>query len=230
MPEQFIKFSYLGVMLTPRFVTYILLLLATALMGLFVFKKQTPAIRLLSILVWITFLSEILTRIVSKVYGAGNPVYHVFIPLQILAYTFIYYHLFEGDLKTKRKILILAACIFTLTICNTLFMQSMWSFPSYSTSLIALMVVCFALMSFFYMLKNPVNMPLTEQAVFWLNIGNLLFYPVTFFIFGLFNPFLKVFITLPEWEYVLIWIMNLILYGSYFMALKTGIKNQFADV
>jgi hypothetical protein len=229
MPEQFIKILYLGVMLTPRFVTYIILLLVTAIMGLIVFKKQTAAIRVLSILVWITFLSEILTRIVSKMYGAGNPVYHIFIPVQILAYTSIYYQLFEGDKKPKRAILILAACILTLTICNTLFMQSVWSFPSYSTSLIALMVVCFALMSFFYMLKNPVNMPLTSQAAFWLNIGNLLFYPVTFFIFGLFNPFLKVFIILPEWQYILIWVMNLILYVCYFMALKTGIKNRFAD-
>lgn len=213
-------------MLTPRFVTYILLLLATALLGLGTFRKQAIAFRFLSALIWITLLSEILTRIVSKIYGSGNPVYHVFIPSQILVYAGIYYNLVGKNLKVKMLTLLIAALTFTLVVCNTFFMQGAWNFPSYSTSLIGLMVVCFALMSLFFMLKNPVNVPLMKQDVFWLNIGNLLFYPVTFFIFGLFNPFLKVFIILPEWEYILIWSMNLIFYGCYFMALKVGAKKE----
>lgn len=74
------------------------------------------------------------------------------------------------------------------------------------------------------MLDNAESTTLLKQPAFWFNFGNVLFYCVTFFTFGFFNPIYKLLKVIPDSLHILIWIMNIILYGSYFLTLRLSLK------
>lgn len=230
MPGQFLEFLYLGQVLTPRFIIYGLVLFTGVLTGLISYRHASHFMKMLILLLTVTFISEVLTRIIAWRFGMSNPIYHLFAPVQMVFYTLLYYRLFQ-EWKKMQALVVGAGVVCTLlSVGNSFLLQSLSEFPSNSTALLSLLVVCFSLMSFFNMLTSPDEGSLTHNAVFWLNLGNIIFYPVTFFVFGLFAPLIKIFRILPEWQYILIWLMNLVLYSSYTLSILLDARKNKSDI
>ena len=105
----------------------------------------------------------------------------------------------------------LTGLIITLAILNSVFVESYLTFPSFSLLLLCLFVFPMTLLAFKHLLINPSREEVYTQPMFWFNMGGLLFYSVTFFIFGYYN-----YISTQEvWIHKLIWGVNLFMYSSY---------------
>lgn len=207
-----------------RFLSYLILILLALLYGLFAYRKLPVYGKGIVVLVGIVFMSECFTRLVIARCGTSYPSYHLLIPVQMLFYRFIYGRFFSLGKMEVFFLNVFAIVAVVGSIAISLFFQSPFDFPSYGTSLISLLVSTYAILGFNSMLNNPVNKSLVKQPGFWFNLGNLLFYTVTFFTFGFFNPLIKLLAILPEWQYIIIWCMNLVLYSSYFITLLLSEK------
>jgi hypothetical protein len=205
--------------MTPRFLVYIFLVLTTFSFGLANFKKFSVSAKLLILLVTLVFVFESFSRVLAFEHKNSMPCYHGLILVQIILYTLIYYPILVHSSTGKRILFFFATLCFLLSCLNSLYNQTISSFPSLGTLNVSFLVVNLSLASFYQLLKNASDKAPWTHPWFWLNTGNLFFYLITFFIFGFFNPMVKIGNDIPEWQYIVIWLANLILYGSYLTSL-----------
>lgn len=210
--------------MSAKFIIYFILLSTVLVFGLIKLKRLNKPLKLLLILIILVWCSEITSRWISIQFKSSLPVYHFLIPLQFMLYLFLYMHIL--NLKASSlfflKILLIAGLFFS--IVNSLFFQTLFLFPSNSLFLLSIFLVTCSLIHFLRMLRNPLNHSPLRDSFFWFSAGNLVFYCLTFFIFGFFNPLLKLAGHLPAWANSIIFSANLLLYGSYFMSFWFGGK------
>lgn len=126
---------------------------------------------------------------------------------------------------TLRKKIAIYICILValLSLLLTMFVQPLLQFPSLSFILLAFLVVGLSLFDLTKMLLEPKPELLTKIPAFWMNTGNLIFYSLTFFAFGLNNIGINV---LPNWIYDLIFFTNIVLYSMYGWAMVLAARNK----
>lgn len=212
-----------------RFILYLLLLLSIFIFCFYNFKRLTSYAKGLFLLVTIVLISEVSSRVVGFYFKVSHPTYHVLTPLFFFLYLFIHLKLFSFNKYIRIILISIAFVSFCASIYISLFVQSILEFPTYTFSFLSFYVVLSSLIGFNTMLNNPIEIPLFKQPAFWFNFGNILFYCVTFFTFGFFNPIYRMLKTIPESVHLLIWIMNIILYGSYFLTLRLSLKPNQAE-
>ena len=81
------------------------------------------------------------------------------------------------------------------------------------------------------MLEEPTMIPLFKQIKFVFCISNSFFYSINFFIFGFFDPFKKGSFIIPEWEFDVLYVSNIMLYSLYIYCLSIDekyIERKFA--
>ena len=215
--------------MTLRFLIYILCLFFIFFYSTYNYKRLKPYARGIFLLISVVLLSEIASKVVGHYYKVSHPTYHVLTPLFFFLYLSIYLKLFYFNNFIRLILITIASLAFLSSIYISFFVQSIFEFPTYTFSFLSFYVVLSSLIGFNCMLSNPIDIPLLRQPAFWFNFGNVLFYCVTFFTFGFFNPIYKLLKTIPEWLYLLIWFMNLILYRSYFLTLRLSLKPNQAE-
>lgn len=213
--------------MSTRFIINLILIGVVALFGLLQSQKNSRAFQLLTILILYTFLSEITSRILANYYGIAFPVYHIYVFVGLVFNAFIYQNLLSFNRGIKLFFGLMTICFVLLSLINTLFIQTIFTFPSYGIMLHGLQAILFALIVYQKMLKTPSNTPLSKQAVFWLNTGNFVFYGLTFIVFALYNFYYQT-ATMSSWVYWLIWCGNIFLYSCYFMAIYLNSKSTNA--
>lgn len=210
--------------MTPKFLVYIFLLSGAIVFGLIHFKNLNKSLKILLLLLVTVWSSEMTGRIISHYYKTSLPVYHFLLPFQLMLYLLLYIQILNLQKRQLLafKILLLSSVLFS--IVNTLYSQSLFLFPSNALFLLSILVVFCSLLHFLSMLRKPGTISPLKDPYFWISSGNLVFYCITFFLFGFFNPMLKIAGHLPSWAGYIIFIANLLLYGSYFMSLWFGRK------
>lgn len=146
----------------------------------------------------------------------------------MILYPYIYISALPASKKLKQIITGFAITGFCFSLYNSIFVQTFFVFPSYSIFILSLFTVFQALLSFYFMLEQPVDKSPLKVPLFWFSFGNLFFYCTTFFMFGFFTPFIKRNGILPEWAFVFIFMANIGLYLCYLLALgleKLNSKN-----
>jgi hypothetical protein len=203
-----------------RFLFYIVLVFVAVVYGIYGYKGFTKPFRILVVLVLCVFISECIGRWFAYNRGSSIPAYHLLILAQMILYPYIYLTALPAGKRLKMIITILAWIGFCFSVFNSLFLQTFFVFPSYSILLLSLFTVCLALLSFYFMLEQPVDKSPVKVPLFWFNLGNLFFYCITFFMFGFFTPFIKRSGGLPEWGFIFIFAANIGLYTCYLVALR----------
>jgi hypothetical protein len=84
-----------------RFVVYLFLILIIFLLGVDKYNKNSKPYRVLTVLFGLTLISEMFSRIIIDLAGKSMPVYHVFVPVQFLLLSLVYYYF---GLFKRRKI------------------------------------------------------------------------------------------------------------------------------
>jgi hypothetical protein len=225
MPDQYVEKQYLSFSVSLKFLFYILLVLASALYGIYCYTRLAKPFRILVVLILTVFVSECSGRLLTHYYGSSIPAYHILILLQMILYPGIYLQALPPRKTITTVVVILAVSGFCLSVLNSLFLQTVFIFPSYGILFLSLLIVGLALLSFYFMLQQPADVSPVKDSLFWFNVGNLFFYCTTFFIFGFFTPLLKQSGNLLVWGYNLIYIANLGLYTCYFTALRLQKKS-----
>lgn len=204
--------------MTLRFIIYLLLILAGIITGLYYYKRIGTAYKLLTQMLILIFVSELAGRLFLGQLKTTYPFYHVLQVFQILYYGGIFYFLLRPT-KFKNLIIITTLVLAIITVCISIFYQSVFTFPSIGSQILNLYVVLLSLGLFNKMIKNPIAIPILRQSSFWFASGSLFFHAITFLVFGYFKLFQESSFNTPVWVYELIRIANYILYASYFLCL-----------
>lgn len=208
----FLFFQYLGSTLLPRYYPYLTILLISILIGLFRYSRLSARYKMLLLLISLVFISEIVSRCLAIAFENSRPTYHILIPLQCILYGIIY-GLAQPNKKMCYAFFGLATCA---SVLNSFFFQSIYQFPTYSLLALCLVLITTVLFDFKRLILFPTEIQLSAQPDFWFNLGTLVFFTCTFFIFGFINLALKF---TPPWATWLIWGTNLFLYACYGIAL-----------
>lgn len=174
------------VMLSPRFTIYLLIIGFSFVYGLMNFRKLSPQIKILVLYLGIVFISEVFSRLLEAKIENSMPTYHILIPIQILFFGFFYSIL----IKKKSKLILLITSIITiLTLINSLFVQHVFKFPTFSLLIFLLFIITLTLYHFHHLSTSPANVSITKLPEFWIDVSGLFFYSMTLFFFGFKNLF-----------------------------------------
>ncbi len=208
-----------GVIITPGFFTYLLILSFGAVIGILSFNRLSKPFRTLTQMLCFIILVEILSKIFQNRWGTNFPIYHVSQIIQLVFFGRIFCLLLIRHQKTQ-IILVLSAVLCTvLSLLVTLFYQSIYTFPSIGSLLLSFYVSFSSVVLYYSMIKLPIITPVLKQPKFWFGAGSLFFYTITFFILGFFKLVLELEGKMPEWCYFILHLANYILYSSYLIAI-----------
>jgi len=118
------------------------------------------------------------------------PVYHFTTPIEYLGFSFTYYYLLYNK-RLKWIISISTFALIIISIIDTLFFETLFSFPSNLLMSCEFIYLIYSLIGFRQMFIHPTEQPLVNQSFFWLNSA-LLFYTCNIFLhFGLLQFFIN---------------------------------------
>lgn len=136
------------------------------------------------------FGTEIVATWLSKLMGTNLPILHLYTVLEFNLIALFYFSFF-GYFYSRRLVPSLMVFFTGFAVLNSLFIQKITEFNTYSRGLEALLVIIFSLLCFYKLLielssKNP-----TQQPIFWINTGFLLYFAGNLVLFILSNVILK---------------------------------------
>ncbi len=199
-------------------------LLILSLIGLIKIRKLSTVSKLIIVYVIISLITEYVAKKFALYYNDNTPVFHVFIPIQILFFSLLYFKVLEIK-KHKITYWSLVLAFITLSIVIS-YNTSLWGFfPSKNFIILCSLVFPLSLLFFKKMISNPVLTILELQPYFWINIGTFVFFTLVFFILG-FHASLK--LNVPFWIYDILWGANFLMYLSYFIAIILDSHSKFS--
>lgn len=167
--------------MSTRFKIYLALLLISAITGLLKFRKLEPGYRYLTVLLIITFISEVISRVLIAEIRNSSPVYHFFSPLELVLLAFILWNLSLSPI-IRRSVIVVYAGLVVFSIINSLFFQHLMTFNSNID--IVKMPACF-FMAFLVLAEKNHNMInksalldadiLVLIAIIWFNMVSFFF-------------------------------------------------------
>lgn len=206
-------------MFSPRFTLYLITIFFIGIWGLLKYPKLSKPFKLLTQLIFCSFITEASTRIVAHIFGQTYPIYHVYIFISLVYYSLIYRSILPRTVFTS--VVILAyLCVVTVIEGVTIWQEhGLYFFPSLGLLSTSIFVIILGLLLYGGMLRFPKTTSIFKQGVFWFNSGTIFFYSITFFVFGYFKHFMDSSKSMPNWCYELIWVSNLVLQACYFLAI-----------
>ncbi len=201
-----------------RYYPYVTILCLTLFIGAVRFLSIRSSFRLLLLLILFNLICDSFGRWLSYEIGTNNPIFHLQLPFHGILYWII--------LKKTVNLGIGWNYIFifsiTFSITNSLMFQSLIVFPSYGVIVMALIIVAASLYGFYTLTETTISIPLSKKPEFWFLLGNILFFSVTFFSFGLIN---FIHSSLPNWIIWTIYTCNIILYLCYLICIWVESKS-----
>lgn len=176
--------------MTPRFKIYLALVFLVFLLGVVRYKKLSTPFRILTVLIGITIVSEITSRILINYIHNSSPAYHFFIPIQFVLLFTIYGYLIES-FKNKAFLAVASVLFVVLCFINFSFLQGFLLFPSNVLLLSSVVFIILSLLIFHQMFNSVDQESLFIKSVFWFNCAILLFFTVTFLFWSFYNYLLR---------------------------------------
>ena len=168
------------------FVTFVvpLSILLPILIALFHYNKLQSAPRLLFFYLIISGLINLLAIILVSVFKMGNlPLLHVYTIVEAI-FLLSYFRSIFTDTRIKKILLYIIVLFPILCILNFTFLQSIYTFNTYTRPLEAILITFFCLLYLYNsgFTENWINKPIS-----WFNMGILIYFPVACIIFILSN-------------------------------------------
>ncbi len=172
------------------FIVYFLIISLVSINGIVKFKVLTIPFKILTVIIFLTLISEIISRILVHKIRNSNPPYHVLCIIQYIGFSLIYYYLFNQSIKKRFSISLIIPFI-TISILNSVFFQPILTFPSYILMLSFIIFIIFSLMLFLEMLESPKETTIGRQSIFWFNCAMFVYSTSVPICFGMLSHFIK---------------------------------------
>lgn len=144
--------------------------------GLVHYKRLTTPYRILLYLLIFSGFIEITSGVFKTVVHNNMPVMHLLVPVELLAYSFIYIHHFKGSETLQRAIVMNIIVFGVVWVLDTFIVNSIWSLISFSRTYAAVSQLCYSLIYFHFMFSRDTPEYSTEHPMFWVNIGVIVYY------------------------------------------------------
>jgi hypothetical protein len=206
-----------------RSIVYLAVILIAIIYGGFNWTRLKLPYKLLLALVSITFVEELLVRILKSIGESPFLVYHLYANAEMIMLSLVFYQIGLKSFKWGKSFLVFATSIFVfLSILNSIFVQ-LNKIPTNIIIIVSGVLFVFQSLSVYvYMLKMPEKKPLYLQSVFWFNTGCFVFYTVSFFVFSSIG-FLQTKSSV-RLLYNILYGMNIFLYLMYGIAMYMEVK------
>jgi hypothetical protein len=157
------------------------------LAALYNYRQLDSVLKLFTLLCLVSLSFDVLEYISTKLGVRNNcPLFHLYVLLAVLFFTVIYYRAFyESIFKTIA--LILGGLALVAVICNAIFIEHIWVYPSISNTVSCLLMIILSLTYFFQLLTRQEFVHIDKQALFWINTGVLFYFSINIFLFMLYN-------------------------------------------
>lgn len=176
-------------MISTEFTIYLIILFIGAVLGVFIFK-DSPKLRPVVILLSLTFLSELTSRILAYSIKNSNPVYHFFTPIQIFLWTDFYLRVLNGA-RIRNVVIVLSILLMAWGISNSIFLQTLDQFPDNLLLAETIVLFFFASTLFKQQLDLPSKQKLFYSPVFLIAVASIWFNLTYFITFQFWNFFVK---------------------------------------
>ncbi|OJJ18600.1 hypothetical protein BKI52_23600 [marine bacterium AO1-C] len=162
--------------------------LLPSILALLFFKKQSTPLKYLSYLLWVATVVEISAYILGTYKIPNLPLLHIYVIIEFALLAWMY-QLYLYRFYPKYLIPIVIVGFTLLSILNSIFIQTIYTFNTYARALENLLLIVFALSFFYKLLKELKIKYLEKKPIFWINTGILIYFSGSLFIF-IFSNFL----------------------------------------
>jgi len=161
------------------------------LAALYNYRQLDSVLKLFVLFCLISFSFDLFEMTLSELKVKNDmPVFHLYDVVAVLFYTAIYYRAFYESIF-KRIALLLGATALAAVICNAVFIEKIWTYPSISNTVLCMMMIVLSLTYFYQLLTRQEFVHIDKQALFWINTGVLFYFSINIFLFMLYNKISK---------------------------------------
>jgi hypothetical protein len=202
-----------------QFIFYLCIIASGFLLGALSYTRYRK-LRSVTLLLTLTFISEITAQFCAVKFRNNMPVYHLFSPLQLLLLgLFFFNNLEHGAARSALPKIIIAAIAFS--IINAVFIQGINAYPSYFFNIESLIVILYSSILFIQYLERPSEENIFKNPVFIADIAILWFYIFSFLYFLVYDYFVKMNISRAMLRTIQVF-SNYIYYLMLFYAMLTS--------
>jgi hypothetical protein len=157
------------------------------LAALFNYKHLDKVLKIAAIFFLVSALFDLLLDLTIRMGLHNNePLIHLFIVISIIFFSAIYYHAFFNPV-VKQAIIVLAIVALLIVIFNIIFIEGILDYPSFSSTVLSVLLICFSLAYFYQLLNRQEFIHIEKQGLFWINTGVLFYFSLNLFLFMLFK-------------------------------------------
>ena len=164
---------------------YLLIILVFSIIGILKFKYCDITFKLLTALLFYTFISEVISTFLEYTSGNNSIPQKIYTLFHIAIFTSIYYTIFDQPLI--KKIVLFVGVIFFLYALYYIIKFNKSELPSYLIMLDAIILVFFSILYYFELVLNPNVENILSSGNFWLNTSVILYFTGVFIFFASFN-------------------------------------------
>lgn len=205
-----------------RFFFYLLILLLSVIASAVSFKKLTAPFKIFGAFLFVTFISEVFSKVLAFKIHNNSPVYHFYVLLLVL-FLSIFYFLQIPQKAVRTFIVITCFSFLILSSLNSIFLQPLYSFPSLSIMVASVIIILYSLTLFIYLLDK--KMVFNRQSIMWLNTSILIYFTIQLFNWGFYSYLIRNNLNSKIINDVA-YFTNILFYSSIALLLFTYSKNK----
>ena len=155
--------------------------------ALYNYRRLDPVLKLMALFCLLSIIPDFAGLITTHLKIVFNSLFliHLFDIMAVIFFTLIYQRAFYKPVF-KKMTLIFGIISFAALIFNVIFIESIWSYPSVSNTILSVFLIILSLVYFYELLSRQEFTYIEKQGMFWINSGVLFYYAITIFLFMLY--------------------------------------------
>ncbi len=204
---------------------YSALIIAT-LTGIACLAFSGRGFKTLIVLLIITFISEVASKVVAVDRDfSNNVIYHIFTPVEFLLYATIYIH-FLNSYKWKKILAASVVFMILFEVVNSFFLQGLNQTNTNSIILESILLIFLSLRLFLKLGESAVFENIIKSGVFWFNGAVLIYYSFNIMVWGFHSIKVYQMKNPPTIMYDLLLLMSGLLYITFAISILLQLFNR----
>jgi len=156
--------------------------------ALYNYRRLDSTLRLMALFCLLSIIPDLVGLITTYLNIVYNSLFliHLFDIMATVFFTLIYQRAFYKPIFKKMTLIFGITALLAL-IFNVIFVESIWSYPSVSNTILSVLLIILSLVYFYELLSRQEFTYIEKQGMFWINSGVLFYYAITIFLFMLYK-------------------------------------------
>ena len=152
------------------------------------YRHLDKILKLMALFCLLSIIPDFVGLIISHLKIMFNDLFliHLFDMMAAIFFTLIYHRAFYEPVFEKMTLIFGVTCLVAI-IFNVIFIESIWSYPSISNTILSVLLIILSLVYFYEILSRQEFTYIEKQGMFWINSGVLFYYAITIFLFMLYK-------------------------------------------